>query len=201
MPRNDRWTLYHHWLEKYVPFEVKRLHELCNQYHVALKEYDEIRKIKDTWLMKRDMVVGMTTTCAARLWTCLQSLKCPIVVIEEAAEVLESHVLTSLTKDCQHLILIGDHQQLRPSTADYNMEKNMKLGISLFERMVMNKLDVSVLGKFYLLPVIISYRICNAYNFFDWTFVLPIENCSTDKMDASKKICESLENGALHLLF
>lgn len=64
----------------------------------------------------------MTTTGAARLQTTLQALKNQIVIVEEAAEVLESHIITSLTSHCSHLILIGDHQQLRPSTADYYME-------------------------------------------------------------------------------
>ncbi|KAI8436674.1 hypothetical protein MSG28_010162 [Choristoneura fumiferana] len=31
----------------------------------------------------------------------------PLLVVEEAAEVLEAHIVTSLTKHCQHLILIG----------------------------------------------------------------------------------------------
>lgn len=31
------------------------------------------------------------------------------MVIEEAAEVLESHVASVLTSNLQHLILIGDH--------------------------------------------------------------------------------------------
>lgn len=65
----------------------------------------------------------MTTTGAARLQATLQTLKFRIVIVEEAAEVLESHIITSLTSHCAHLILIGDHQQLRPSTADYYMEK------------------------------------------------------------------------------
>lgn len=30
------------------------------------------------------------------------------VIIEEAAEVLESHVVTSLTTECKHVILIGN---------------------------------------------------------------------------------------------
>ena len=29
------------------------------------------------------------------------------VVVEEAAEVLEAHIITSLSESCQHLILIG----------------------------------------------------------------------------------------------
>lgn len=31
-----------------------------------------------------------------------------IVIVEEAAEVLESHIVVSLTKDCEHVILIGE---------------------------------------------------------------------------------------------
>lgn len=65
----------------------------------------------------------MTTTGAARLQTSLGALKNKIVIVEEAAEVLESHIITSLTQHCTHLILIGDHQQLRPNTANYYVEK------------------------------------------------------------------------------
>jgi hypothetical protein len=32
------------------------------------------------------------------------------VIVEEAAEVLESHIITSITQDCQHLVLIGKRQ-------------------------------------------------------------------------------------------
>ncbi|KAJ8981207.1 hypothetical protein NQ317_014851 [Molorchus minor] len=69
----------------------------------------------------------MTTTSAARLRTSLEALNCPIVIVEEAAEVLEAHIVSALTVKCQHLILIGDHKQLKPSTADYNIETNYHL--------------------------------------------------------------------------
>ena len=58
--------------------------------------------------------------------------------MEEAAEVLESHIVTSLTPGCQHLILIGDHQQLRPNPTVYDLAKTYHLDVSLFERMVKN---------------------------------------------------------------
>ena len=57
-------------------------------------------------------------------------------MVEEAAEVLESHIVTSLSPGCQHLILIGDHQQLRPNPNVYTLAKDYKLDMSLFERMV-----------------------------------------------------------------
>jgi superfamily I DNA and/or RNA helicase len=83
-------------------------------------------------------VVGMTTTKAAGLQSALRSVKPRIVVVEEAAEVFEQHILTSLTECCEHLILIGDHQQLRPNPADFQLGKQYNLEISMFERLVMN---------------------------------------------------------------
>ena len=58
--------------------------------------------------------------------------------MEEAAEVLEAHIVTSLTPGLQHLILIGDHQQLRPNPTVYDLQINYDLDVSLFERMVTN---------------------------------------------------------------
>jgi superfamily I DNA and/or RNA helicase len=37
-----------------------------------------------------------------------------------------------------HLILIGDHQQLRPNPAVYELAKKFDLDVSLFERMIRN---------------------------------------------------------------
>lgn len=54
----------------------------------------------------------MTTTGAAKFRNILQEVKPPVVIVEEAAEVLEAHTITTLSDACKHLILIGDHQQV-----------------------------------------------------------------------------------------
>lgn len=75
----------------------------------------------------------------------LRALKPKIVIIEEAAEVLEAHVLTSLTQACEHVILIGDHKQLRPNPSVYELAKKYNLEISLFERLIENKYPYKML--------------------------------------------------------
>ncbi|XP_074745728.1 NFX1-type zinc finger-containing protein 1-like isoform X2 [Strix uralensis] len=80
------------------------------------------------------------TAGAAKYRKLLQRVQPQTVIVEEAAEILEAHVLTCLTASCKHLILIGDHQQLRPKPADYTLEKKYHLGISLFERMINNEI-------------------------------------------------------------
>lgn len=53
------------------------------------------------------------TQGAAKYRQILQKVEPRIVIVEEAAEVLEAHTIATLSKACQHLILIGDHQQVR----------------------------------------------------------------------------------------
>ncbi|KAK0664544.1 putative zinc-finger and helicase domain-containing protein [Cercophora samala] len=69
-------------------------------------------------LMKAD-VVGVTTTGLARNINTLQSLGSKVVVCEEAAEVMEPHILSALFQGVEHFIQIGDHQQLRPQIQNY----------------------------------------------------------------------------------
>ena len=61
-----------------------------------------------------------------------------IVIVEEAAEILESHIATILTQNTRHLIMIGDHQQLRPNPYNYEISSKYKFDISMFERLINN---------------------------------------------------------------
>jgi superfamily I DNA and/or RNA helicase len=56
----------------------------------------------------------MTSTLAAKEHEVLSRLKAPIIIMEEAGELLEAQTLACLSPYTQHLIMIGDHQQLRP---------------------------------------------------------------------------------------
>ncbi|KAG1880008.1 AAA domain-containing protein [Suillus subluteus] len=61
-----------------------------------------------------------------------------VLLVEEAGEILESHVLTILGQNTSQMILIGDHKQLRPNYK-LTVEKGdgFELDRSLFERLVL----------------------------------------------------------------
>lgn len=63
------------------------------------------------------------------------------LVVEEAAEVLEAHIITSLCSEAEQLILIGDHQQLKPNPTVYELAKKYNLETSLFERLINNGIE------------------------------------------------------------
>lgn len=93
-------------------------------------------------------VIGVTTSGLAGKYKRLRKLKSKVVVVEEAGEVLEAHLLTAMLPSVQHAILIGDHQQLRPKVNNYDLSidnpcSRITLDVSLFERLVSPRYDLS----------------------------------------------------------
>lgn len=98
-----------------------------------LQEY-----VKENGSIRQAKVIGMTTTGAVKYKKMVETqLKSKIMIVEEAAHVLEAYVVASLTKHCTQLILIGDHKQLRPMISNYDLAKDF-LDVSLMERLVKN---------------------------------------------------------------
>ncbi|XP_018017546.2 NFX1-type zinc finger-containing protein 1-like, partial [Hyalella azteca] len=135
---NDRCLLYCLWRHKLLAKmrETIRPHEANIQRLMARAQ--EVKNSEYLHVARQADVVGLTTTGAAQFQDVVQELKPRIVIIEEAAEILEAHVIASLNANCEHLILIGDHQQLKPSPAVYQLAKHYGLDTSLFERMINN---------------------------------------------------------------
>ncbi|CAG4965233.1 unnamed protein product [Parnassius apollo] len=140
MTTEERWCLYFNWADVVKTHLLTNMEPLQLAFVEASAAYEEARMVLDQELLKGVNVIGMTTSGAARLRKLLKSIAPPIVIVEEAAEVLEQHIITSLTRHCQHLILIGDHQQLRPSAAHMKLAKHYNIEVSLFERMIMNNI-------------------------------------------------------------
>ncbi|KAI1716014.1 AAA domain-containing protein [Ditylenchus destructor] len=134
----DRWRLYQYWIKKESDSKIKILKELEEDHADNTRKLLELQSLADVDVLRCAKVIGMTTTGAAKHQAALLSLKPRIVIVEEAAEILEAHLLACLTLACEHFILIGDHQQLRPNPAVYELAKDYKLDISLFERLINN---------------------------------------------------------------
>ncbi|KAI9828223.1 MAG: hypothetical protein M1819_004583 [Sarea resinae] len=101
----------------------------------------------DSQLLSRAKVVGVTTTGFSKYRALLSSLKPRVVLIEEAAETLEAPVIATCVESLEHLILVGDHKQLRGSCAVQELEgPPFNLGVSLFERLVTNGVEFSTLS-------------------------------------------------------
>ena len=69
------------------------------------------------------------------------------MIVEEAAEILESQLVAVIPPSVQHLILIGDHKQLKPTVMYNYLARKHNLDVSMFERLINCKLPQQTLGK------------------------------------------------------
>lgn len=138
----DRPTLVNHWANE-ITGEIAR--EMTNSLRDIEDSKTTIRLVHeevDRRILDTTDVIGLTTTGLAKNASVLRSINAKVVVCEEAAEVLEAHMLGTFMSSVQHLILIGDHEQLRPQIRNYDLfsiesdqGKRYQLDRSLFERL------------------------------------------------------------------
>ena len=98
--RRDRWRLYSLWRQRLEKQQREYLQSCQAEFEEALSRDKELDTMVEYQILKEARVIGMTTTCAARYRSILQRISPRIVLVEEAAEVLEVHIITSLTKGC-----------------------------------------------------------------------------------------------------
>ncbi|CAG8609789.1 6792_t:CDS:10, partial [Diversispora eburnea] len=131
MSKDERVRLHDFWREE-INFKTnEKLLDIQKRYVKKKKDLENIYDDGRRQVLLNSDVIGMTTTGAAKYHDLIKKIGPKIIICEEAGEVLEAHILASLTKSAQHLILIGDHNQLRPK-----IRNDYKLDISLFERLV-----------------------------------------------------------------
>jgi helicase required for RNAi-mediated heterochromatin assembly 1 len=91
----------------------------------------------------------VVTTTGLSKYRALLSAACPrVVMIEEAAETMEPPVTAGCVPSVEHLILVGDHKQLRPQCGVKSLETEpFNLNVSMFERIVDNNLPYKMLKR------------------------------------------------------
>ena len=97
------------------------------------KSLEEEKKLE---ILKEKKIIGMTITGGAANSSLLQKLGPTVVLVEEAAEILEPCLISAISRSTQHLILIGDHKQLRPNVDTYKLRINCKFDVSMMERLI-----------------------------------------------------------------
>ncbi|KAL7541149.1 LOW QUALITY PROTEIN: hypothetical protein ACHAXR_010669 [Thalassiosira sp. AJA248-18] len=149
-------------LERLNEWKGLQFEELTGMIHDARQRYEALSAEKrdigheiDSYVLKEARIVGATTTGAAKYCDLLANKSASVVIVEEAGEVLEPHVLTAMTEqkdnseETKHLILIGDHLQLRPKLESYSLTKVSGLGldfdVSLFERLILSGYESAML--------------------------------------------------------
>ncbi|KAH9038181.1 hypothetical protein EDB85DRAFT_526111 [Lactarius pseudohatsudake] len=108
------------------------------QYKDTCKVYEDIQDEARRRLLSRIDLIACTTTVSL-----LTSVRPRVLMVEEAGQVLEAHIMASLVPSVEHLICIGDPNQLRPNLATFALSMDSTSGRELFkfDRSLMERLS------------------------------------------------------------
>jgi hypothetical protein len=142
MPFQQRQSYLEGWRQELRVLLSEQLQEQLMRMHKLQEQLRSLRNSGCEAVIGQSRIVGCTTTGAALYKDLLLGPNAPtVVLVEEAAEILEAHVMTSLSPRTQHLVMIGDHKQLRPKVECYELSvqagRGHTLNVSLFERLVL----------------------------------------------------------------
>lgn len=136
----QRKTMMQEWIDRANAANFKAFTECMKAVQVAQSNHGRAMSEYIVQHIRQAKLIACTTTGAAIRGTMLQDSGVDVVICEEAGEVLESALIGSLPPSLQHLIMIGDHKQLRPKVNSYdfqaeNPRRCAKFNVSLFERL------------------------------------------------------------------
>ncbi len=142
MTPQERSMLHNYWIETVKNDVLGELSSIFSTVDEHVQELGQCRKEDDLRALTGAKVIGVTTSGLARNLDVLRRLQSKVLVCEEAGEVLEAHLLTAMLPSVEHAILIGDHEQLKPQIANYDLSSENSRGVqysldvSLFERLL-----------------------------------------------------------------
>ncbi|KAK5630234.1 hypothetical protein RRF57_005949 [Xylaria bambusicola] len=137
---SERMKLLQQWKAEILRGRLEDVQMVGNNYNQYLEKIASVYMERELKVLRSKRIVACTTTAAAKYVQMLNAERPGVVLVEEAGEILESHILTALGPDTKQLILVGDHKQLRPKVNfDLSVEKGegYDLNISLFERLIL----------------------------------------------------------------
>lgn len=107
MEKNARKAAWAGWEAAITAEAAERVARRVASHDMHARELSELQLQRDLQRVRGARVIGCTTTGAAIHAVVLAEARCGVVLVEEAAEVLEAHVLTALSDSTKHLIMIG----------------------------------------------------------------------------------------------
>lgn len=114
MHKAERRLMFDFWISDMEYDVLEKLERVTISFSDIQVNLGGIKTEVNLRVLRQANIIGVTTSGLAGKIELLQAVRPKVLICEEAGEILEAHLLTSLLPSLEHLILIGDHQQLRP---------------------------------------------------------------------------------------
>jgi hypothetical protein len=111
-PVEKRRELISGWVDQIRTEYLDNFIQTGTRYNTAVQKLEKRFEARRILTLKGKRVIGCTTTGAAKYREYIDAAKPNILLVEEAGEILESHIITSLSSTIEQMVLIGDHKSV-----------------------------------------------------------------------------------------
>ena len=98
------------WKDAITQRSIEKFVAIARDYNECLEDLMQAQNTSIPGILRSKRIVGCTTTAAAKYGDAIRTFNPDVLLVEEAGEILESHVLTALGPKTSQMILIGDHK-------------------------------------------------------------------------------------------
>jgi hypothetical protein len=110
MGRQARCEKYKEWNESLMKNRADAVSKLVVRHDIAQAALGTAFDEPVGRMLACMRIIGCTTTAAAKYREEIKAASPDVLLVEEAGEILESHILTALPRSVKQMILIGDHK-------------------------------------------------------------------------------------------
>ncbi|KAF3935208.1 hypothetical protein ABW19_dt0200627 [Dactylella cylindrospora] len=140
LPLEDRETL-RSWFEEAAIYDgVYQISHMGGIFNKIVEEKDKWKGTRTRDILRDKRLIAATTNGAATNLLSINAAAPKILIVEEAAQIMEPHILTALNDQVEQIIMIGDHKQLRPRIECQDLKQDagygFNLDVSMFERLI-----------------------------------------------------------------
>ena len=110
MKYRTRLQHFQRWKDAVMQRSIEKLVAVSRNYNKCLEDLLQAQNTSLPGILRSKRIVGCTTTAAAKYGDEIRTFNPDVLLVEEAGEILESHILTALGPKTSQMILIGDHK-------------------------------------------------------------------------------------------
>ena len=110
MNKGTRLQQFKRWEDALMQESIEAFATIAGEYNECQEDLMRAHNTSLPGILHSKRIVGCTTTAAAKYGDEIRTFNPDVLLVEEAGEILESHVLTALGPETSQIVLIGDHK-------------------------------------------------------------------------------------------
>ncbi|XP_072177875.1 NFX1-type zinc finger-containing protein 1-like [Diadema setosum] len=137
LPLPEKWKIYRFWVAMYEQEVSHRILDICQEVDNIMHEVAKGCRASEYSVFRAASVLGMTASATVANHDVLRYVQPRIIIVDQAQDVAEAALISTLSPDCRQLILLGECEpNVEPDVAVSALASRSDVKISFFQRIL-----------------------------------------------------------------